>query len=495
MLFIDVSRAAAGVWLLTRADVVPADSREVLGPSRSSALLFKKHLEGARIEAMSSTSTRLIALRTSRGEVWVRPFGAPGATLVVDGAPIAHFGQGDRVVSAGAGSPPEADPDPSLVARLVAEVRATARDARRLHLGDRDPGLLPLLRAWPESDATAARLAAVLSGDGAPQPFLAPPPGDDARNADSPPVLVPFEPDGDSVGAPDFTSAAGQLYVIQRRADLFRARAQSRLARAKAETARLSRLKAALDRDRGRWPDPAALRHHAEALLAAPPGVAFDPSGGRDLVTVEIPDPRTGDPFEVRLQPGLTLPQNANALYERARNIERQKTAFDKRWSSVISDLERAQGDLLSARAIRSLDELDSPEKGKGPGSQGGGSKSRYLTSRGLEILFGRSASENHDVTFKLAKREDIWFHVLDAPGGHVVLRNAQGRARREDIAEAATLAAFLSERRTEANVDVQYTERKHVHPAGGGKGRVRVTHAEVIRVSPLDPHGRLRAR
>jgi predicted ribosome quality control (RQC) complex YloA/Tae2 family protein len=81
------------------------------------------------------------------------------------------------------------------------------------------------------------------------------------------------------------------------------------------------------------------------------------------------------------------------------------------------------------------------------------------------------------------------------APGGPVVLRNREGRANRDDLAEAASLAAFRSERRMEGQVDVRYTDRKHVQPQGSGQGRVRVTHAAVIRASPRDPAGRLGAR
>lgn len=409
------------------------------GPSRPAALLFKKHLEGARIEELSASPDRVVTLRAAHARVLLRPWGAPGATLVIEDEAIAHFGAGEGVRS----DEPEA---------------ASAAD--------------PVAR-----------------------PFLTPIPFDDAANAATPPRLVATRPNRESVEFPDFTSAAARLYVLLRRADLFRDRARSVLSRAKSETARLARLKSALERDRGRWPDPAELRRHAEALLAAPPGLAPALSKGRDVAVLSLPDPRTGERMEIRIQPKLTLPQNANALYARARNIERQKDAFETRWTEVISNLEAAERALEAAKALRSLDEIEAPATEEGEGPRGGGGRKRYLTSRGLEILFGRSASENHDVTFKLAKREDIWLHVLDAPGGHVVLRNPQGRATPADIAEAASVAAFLSERRTEASVDVQYTERKHVQPAGGGKGRVRVTHAEVIRVKPLDPLGRLRVR
>jgi hypothetical protein len=308
--------------------------------------------------------------------------------------------------------------------------------------------------------------------------------------------MAPFEPDGPSLPSADFVEAGSRLYVALRRADLFGSRMQARLARAKSEVARLVRLKSALERDQGRWPDPAVLRHQAEALLSVPAGApALEPtqreSAWRDAMVITIPDPRTGNLMEAKINPRLSLPQNANALYERARNIERREAAFSERWESVVTGLDAAEQFLAETLALRSLDDLEPPAVPAATRAE----RSRYLTSRGLEMVFGRSAAENHDVTFKLAKREDLWFHVLDAPGGHLILRNREGRANREDIAEAAGVAAFLSERRTEAAVDVQYTERKHVHPAGGGKGRVRVSHAEVIRVPPLDPAGRLRVR
>ncbi len=447
------------MWLLGRADRVPNDPREVLGPSRTAALLFKKYLEGARIDELTATPDRILVLRTSRAEVLLRPWGAPGATLMLDGEPVAHFGNGE----------------PTLPSSLDL---TSLRGASPFRAATKQPHPPTTNSEPPPSRAS-----------------LTPPPGDDAANAAKPPRLVPFEPDEPALAFPDFTTAAARLYVVHRRADLFRERAQSLRTRAKTEVSRLTRLRAALERDRGRWPDPSELRHHAEALLAAPPDLAPPITGGRDVAALRIPDPRTGEAIEVRIQPGLSLPQNANALYARARNLERQKGAFEKRWSAVISDLEIAERALAGAKALRSLDEIEAPVTAAGPDPRGGGGRSRYLTSGGLEILFGRSASENHDVTFKLAKREDLWFHVKDAPGGHVILRNPQGRARSEDIAEAASLAAFLSERRTEASVDVQYTERKHVQPAGGGKGRVRVVHPEVIRVKPEDPAGRLRAR
>lgn len=495
-LLLDVSRSFAGFWLLSRSHALPNDPRDIEGPSRTAALLFKKHLEGARIEELTSEPTRILTLVTAKSRVVLRPWGASGATLVTEGLAVAHFGAGEPALPHRAPDVEPAARDPGAAEDLVAAVAGAPRDDRRAVLAGADPGLQPLIRMWPASAIARARLASVLCGVAAPRPFLVPPPGDDAANLEHPPHIAPFEPDVPSAASADFVDAGARLYAAVRRADLFGWRMQARLGRAKSEVARLIRLKSALERDQGRWPDPALLRHQAEALLSVPAGSSSpDPRAAapasRDAIVVTIPDPRTGNLMEAKINPGLSLPQNANALYERARNIERREAAFSERWESVVTGLEAAELFLAQTLALRSLDDLEPPAAPAGPGSV----RSRYLTSRGLEMVFGRSAAENHDVTFKLAKREDLWFHVLDAPGGHLILRNREGRANREDIAEAAGVAAFLSERRTEGAVDVQYTERKHVHPAGGGKGRVRVSHAEVIRVPPLDPAGRLRGR
>jgi predicted ribosome quality control (RQC) complex YloA/Tae2 family protein len=110
-------------------------------------------------------------------------------------------------------------------------------------------------------------------------------------------------------------------------------------------------------------------------------------------------------------------------------------------------------------------------------------------------VLVGRNARENHHLSFRVARAEDLWLHARDAPGSHVVLRDNEGRAGADDLREAAEVAAFFSESRGDSLVDVHVTRRKHVRPARGGPGRVFVAHSDTLRVAPRDPEGRLRRR
>src|ERR1019366_3276141 len=66
----------------------------------------------------------------------------------------------------------------------------------------------------------------------------------------------------------------------------------------------------------------------------------------------------------------------------------------------------------------------------KGGKHKGGGAKEqpraaplRLRTADGTEILVGRSARQNDEVTFHQAGPRDIWLHARQIPGAHVILR------------------------------------------------------------------------
>ena len=51
----------------------------------------------------------------------------------------------------------------------------------------------------------------------------------------------------------------------------------------------------------------------------------------------------------------------------------------------------------------------------------------QYLASDGkTTIMVGRNNLQNEELTFKMAKKGELWFHAKDIPGSHVV---AQGQS------------------------------------------------------------------
>ena len=110
-----------------------------------------------------------------------------------------------------------------------------------------------------------------------------------------------------------------------------------------------------------------------------------------------------------------------------------------------------------------------------------------YRTAGGSRIVVGRSPLENADVTFRLARPNDLWFHAQKIPGAHVILaRDDRSEAPEEDLQLAASLAALHSRGKSSASVPVDYTLRKHVRKQRAAPpGLVWYTHAKTIVVEP----------
>jgi len=98
----------------------------------------------------------------------------------------------------------------------------------------------------------------------------------------------------------------------------------------------------------------------------------------------------------------------------------------------------------------------------------------------GARIYVGRSPRENAEVTFRIARPDDLWFHARGIPGSHVVLQPPPGAdPNDDDLAAAADLAATHSKAKHAPRVEIDYTERKYVRKQrDGAPGLVWYTNA-----------------
>jgi predicted ribosome quality control (RQC) complex YloA/Tae2 family protein len=110
-------------------------------------------------------------------------------------------------------------------------------------------------------------------------------------------------------------------------------------------------------------------------------------------------------------------------------------------------------------------------------------------THSGSRIVVGRSPLENAHITFRVARPNDVWFHVQGVPGAHVVLsRDDRSPAPAEDLEVAASLAAYHSKAQRSGSAAVDYTLRKHVRKQRDAPpGLVWYTHATTLLVRPKD--------
>ena len=94
-----------------------------------------------------------------------------------------------------------------------------------------------------------------------------------------------------------------------------------------------------------------------------------------------------------------------------------------------------------------------------------------------MEILVGRNNAQNDELTTRLARRTDYWFHVKSLHGSHVVLRCEDRPPTEAGLQAAAELAAFYSQARGSGRTAVDYTMVRNVKkPSGALPGKVIYT-------------------
>jgi predicted ribosome quality control (RQC) complex YloA/Tae2 family protein len=216
--------------------------------------------------------------------------------------------------------------------------------------------------------------------------------------------------------------------------------------------------------------------------------------------TLEIPEEKV----TIRLDAAMTPVENAQAIFREYRKAQSAMGGLPERITEAELRVEYLNELGTSLEIASSYDDIKSVQaEVEGAGRtlsqaqerEGKGQKKRkpakvpqplrMQTRRGVGLLLGRTAGQNDTATFRLASPEDLWFHARNAPGAHVILRAAPNLSE-EDVEEAARLAAGYSKLRSEAQVDVIYTEKRYVRRIPNGPpGQVTYRNEKVIRVAP----------
>jgi predicted ribosome quality control (RQC) complex YloA/Tae2 family protein len=181
--------------------------------------------------------------------------------------------------------------------------------------------------------------------------------------------------------------------------------------------------------------------------------------------------------------------------YTKARNasleIEKRKSTIEKellRFNSLRQELDAA----IETRDEDRINEIAGNKKApvtRGPKKRPEvltGTRS-FISSDGFEILVGKKAKDNDFLTFRIAKSLDTWMHAADYPGSHVVIRNPNRKEiPHRTLIEAAQLAAFYSQGKSQPKAAVHYTQKKFVNkPKGSAAGLVSLASFKTVLVEP----------
>ncbi|HEX8148137.1 MAG TPA: NFACT family protein [Pyrinomonadaceae bacterium] len=308
-------------------------------------------------------------------------------------------------------------------------------------------------------------------------------------------------------GAASLSEALDRYHLRQEAERAFDARAGAAGARLRQQIASLRKLRDNLRRDLAGHGD-AEEHKRAGDLLLANIGTAV-----RDGSKVRLTDFYAEDAptVELEVDENRTLQEEAArrfARYAKAKRAAREIAERLERVGPELAALEARREELeriVSARDVEALAAFDggkaveragdgrpfrtAREKGSRKASaEKGRALRRYRSSDGYEVIVGRGARENDELTFRVARSYDTWMHAADYPGSHVVVR-ARGKddtMPHRTLVEAARLAAHFSQARKDAKVAVNYTQRKFVSkPKGAAPGLVYLSSFRTLLVEP----------
>ena len=205
----------------------------------------------------------------------------------------------------------------------------------------------------------------------------------------------------------------------------------------------------------------------------------------------------TNQPITIALDKALTPNQNAQRYFKRYQKLKeavKYLTDLIEETKATILYLESVET-VLNQAGLEEIAEIreeliqtgfirrrqrEKIQKRKKP--------EQYLASDGKTIIYvGRNNLQNEELTFKMARKEELWFHAKDIPGSHVVISGNLDPSD-EVKTDAAELAAYFSKGRLSNLVQVDMIEVKKLNkPTGGKPGFVTYTGQKTLRVTP-DP-------
>lgn len=204
--------------------------------------------------------------------------------------------------------------------------------------------------------------------------------------------------------------------------------------------------------------------------------------------------------IEIPLNKKLSAPQNANKYYKQFSKLKNAEILLKKQIPITKNEIDYLESLLVSinnCEDVKDLEIIESELVDEGYIKKNLKNNKKkaiiksdplhFKSSDGYDIYVGKNNKQNDELTLKFANKDDLWLHVQNIPGSHVIIRKATvDDIPQNTIVEAASLAAYYSKARNSKNINVDYTEKKHVNKAKGAKpGMVFYNEFNTVSVNP----------
>jgi predicted ribosome quality control (RQC) complex YloA/Tae2 family protein len=307
-------------------------------------------------------------------------------------------------------------------------------------------------------------------------------------------AFCPIRQYGGSQQMDSFMTLLDTFYIVRDRRDAMRQKGQAIRKTVTNLTQRLQRKLAIQEKELLATFDRERLRQLGDILTANIHRI----QKGQTSVTVEDFYDENMAQIQVSISPLLSPQQNAAKFYKdygRMKNAEKELTRQIELGEqelhylkSVLEELERAQTDAELEEIRQELQDGGylRADSGKKRMKQAKLQPMRFESTDGYPIYVGRNNRQNEELTFKLARKDDIWLHAQKVHGCHVIISCGGTTPPDDTITQAAQLAAYYAETKGGQNLPVDVTPVKQVKKIPGGKPGMVIYHTyRTVYVNP----------
>lgn len=298
-------------------------------------------------------------------------------------------------------------------------------------------------------------------------------------------AFCPIREYGDCQEAVSFGALMDQYYTVRDRKDAMRQKSQAVRKTVQNLCTRLTRKLAIQEKELESTYDRERLRQLGDILTAnlhrivkGQTAVSCEDFYDEEMALIDIP-----------LSPVLSPQQNAAKFYKdyaRMKNAQKELTRQIalgqvelEYLKSVLEELNRAQteGELEEIRGELQEGGYLRAETGKRRPKQAKVQPMRFESTDGYPIYVGRNNRQNEELTFRLARKDDVWCHASKVHGSHVIISCGGSVPPDDTVTQAAQLAAYYAETAGGQNIPVDVTTVKQVKKIPNGKPGMVIYH------------------
>ena len=298
-------------------------------------------------------------------------------------------------------------------------------------------------------------------------------------------AFCPIREYGGCQRAESFTALMDQYYIVRDRKDAMRQKSQALRKTVSNLCQRITRKLAIQEKELAATLDRERLRQLGDIVTANIHKIVKGQTTleAEDFYDEEMPV------IQIPISPILSPQQNAAKFYKdytRMKNAQKELTHQMELGRQELDYLKSVLEELNRAQTDAELEEIRQELHAGGYVRMDGAKKRmkqsklqpmRFESTDGYPIYVGRNNRQNDELTFRLARKDDLWLHAQKVHGSHVIISCGGTKPPDDTVTQAAQLAAYYSEHSGGQNLPVDVTPVKQVKKVPGAKPGMVIYH------------------